>query len=482
MRFQLPSAVAVSLAVLIISIPAGLQLAPALAAPITVSLEISSRLDAAVSKVLADTHAPGAAIAVQREGAAPYIKGYGYANVLHTAAVTPSTRFEIGSVTKQFTAAAILQLLEAKKISLDDRVEKFIKVYPKAGPLTLRQLLWQVSGLPNYTDVPHFVTTASHKPASFAAIVALVRNKPLHFKPGSRWEYSNTNYILLGRVIEVASGLPFDAYIKSHIFEVADMTQSGTIADEQHIPDMANGYYADKKGLHASPKFRSGWAWSAGNIISTAGDMLKWDEALFAGKIVSLQDVITMTSPGMLSNGKSTSYGFGWIIDKQSGRKRIWHNGGTFGFGASNSVFPADHLRMVVLINDVSVAPSSIATRVFEALYPDLAKRDRQAAPGEDATVTVRAKEWLRRLQSGRIDRSQLTQQMSDALTPASLISLKQQLGALGEPAVFTYKGKQPTSGDTTYFYRVGFRALTATMPFTVNAAGKISGLFLRPE
>ncbi len=481
MRFQLAS-LTFSLAAVIPSIPAALQPAPALAAPITVSAEISSRLDAAVSKVLADTHAPGAAVAVQREGAAPYIKGYGYANVLHTAVVTPSTRFEIGSVTKQFTAAAILQLVEAKRISLDDRVEKFIKVYPKAGPLTLRQLLWQVSGLPNYSDIPHFVTIASHKPASFAAIVALVSNKPLEFKPGSRWGYSNTNYILLGRVIEVASEMPFDTYIKSHIFKAADMTQSGTIADEAHIPDMATGYYADKKGLHASPKFRSGWAWSAGNIVSTAGDMLKWDEALFAGKIVSPQDVSAMTSPGMLANGKSTSYGFGWIIDKQSGHKRIWHNGGRFGFGASNSVFPGDHLRMVVLINDVAVAPSSIATKVFESLSPDVAKSDCQAARGEDAAVTVRAKEWLHRLQSGNIDRSQLTKQMSDALTPASLISLKQQLGALGEPASFIYKGKQAAGGDTAYLYRIAFSSLTATMTFTLNTAGKIGGLFLRPE
>lgn len=480
MRFPRPFTVA--LAALIISIPAGFDAAPTLAAPVTTTSEITARLDAVIYRILAQTHAPGAAIALQREGAPAYIKGYGYTDVLHSAAVSPSTRFEIGSVTKQFTAAAILQLVEAKKISLDDRVERFVQGYPRAAKVTLRQLLWQVSGLPNFTETRNFGSLASHKPGSFTAIIALVRNKPLDFKPGSGWKYSNTNYILLGRVIEVASGMPFDAYIKSHIFEVAGMRESGTIADERRIPGMATGYYSDRKGLHVSPKLRSGWAWSAGNIVSTAGDMLKWDEALFAGKIISLPDVVVMTSPGILSNGKSTSYGFGWIIDKQSGRKRIWHHGGTFGFGASNTILPENHLRIVVLINDVAVAPSSIATKVFEALDPDVAKGDRQAAPGEDRLVTVRANEWLHRLQSGNIDRSQLTQQMSDALTPASLISLKQQLGALGEPASFIYKGRQPAGSDTTYLYRLAFSSLTATMSFTVSPAGKVSGLFLRPE
>lgn len=448
---------------------------------VTVTSQSASRIDAAVATVLAETRAPGVALAVQGQGAA-YVKGFGFVDASRKRMVSPSTRFEIGSITKQFTAAAIVQLAEAKKLSVDDRVGKFITNYPKAAPVTLRQLLWQVSGLPNYTNVPDFAKVVAHKRASFAAIIELVKNKPLDFKPGSRWEYSNTNYILLGRIVEMASGMPYDEYIKSHIFNPAGMSQSGVIADEPRIQDMAMGYYPSRSGVRPAPKFASGWAWAAGNIVSTAGDVLKWDDAFFSGKIVSPRDVVVMTTSGTLSSGSSTSYGFGWIIDKQAGRKRVWHNGGTFGFGASNIVLPDDHLRIVVLINDVGVAPSSIATKVFEALYPDVAKSDAQTAPGEDAAVTTRAKEWLHRLQSGDIDRSQLTKQMSDALTPTSVSTLKQQLGALGEPSGFIYKGKQLTSGETTYLYRVVFSALTATMSLTVRPSGEISGMYLRPE
>ncbi len=448
---------------------------------VTVTSQSASRIDAAVSRVLAETRAPGLALAVQGAGA-PYIRGFGYVDASRKRMVSASTRFEIGSVTKQFTAAAIVQLAEAKKLSLDDRVGKFITNYPKAAQITLRQLLWQVSGLPNYTNVPDFAKVGPRKKAGFAAIVALVKNKPLNFKPGSRWEYSNTNYILLGRIVEMVSGVPYDQYIKSHIFDVAGMTQSGVIADEPRIQEMATGYYPFKSGVRPAPKLASGWAWSAGDIVSTAGDILKWDDAFFSGKIVSPQDVVVMLTPATLPNGSSTSYGFGWIIDKQFGRKRVWHNGGTFGFGAGNIVFPEEHLRIVLLINDVGVAPSSIATKVFEALYPEVAKSDEQTAPGEDATITARAKQWLHRLQSGDIDRSQLTKRMSDALTPTSVISLKQQLGGLGEPSSFIYKGKQLTSGETTYLYRLSFSALTATLSLTIDPLGKISGMYLRPE
>jgi D-alanyl-D-alanine carboxypeptidase len=437
-----------------------------------------ARVDTTVAKAMTFAKVPGMSVAVARDGATIYTHAYGYANLATKAPATVQTHYEIGSITKQFTAAAILQLKEAGKLSLNDTLAGWISEYRRGAKVTIRQLLQQTTGIPNYTEVKGFEKIASTKPASFAAILALVARKPLEFEPGSRFEYSNTNYILLGEIVERASGTTWESYVRKNIFARAQMTHSGFIDDEAKLQPMATGYVVEKNVVTVAPQFGSGWAWSAGAIVSTVGDMLAWDAALFGGRLVNQTDLASMFAGGKEA-GKGSAYGFGWVIDSAGGHKRYWHNGGTFGFLAANLVFPKDRMVVVVLQNAVTIVPpESTAQRIFEAFAPPTFVA---AAAGENPAVTARVRDWLTRFESGNIDRTQLDSQMNKLVTPQLIEQVKQQLGPLGKPQSLVFLGKTNASGSIIYRYRADFAAMSFTILMEVNGLGKISGFRLLP-
>ncbi len=234
-----------------------------------------------------------------------------------------------------------------------------------------------------------------------------------------------------------------------------------------------------KVGVKVAPVFKSGWAWSAGAIVSTVDDMLAWDSALFGGKLINQNDLGAMLAPGKEAFGKTSFYGYGWVIDSVDGHARIWHNGGTFGFLAANAVFPQDHMTVVVLQNGVGiVSPESTATRIFQAFVP---AQTITAAAGEDPAITARVRDLLNRFETGNIDRSQLDAKMNSLLTPQFVDEVKAQLGALGAPQQLVYLGKTSAAGSTVYTYRAEFSAVTFNLIYAVNSSGKVSGFFLKP-
>lgn len=438
----------------------------------------AAKVDSTVTAVMGAAKIPGLTLAIARDGTAIYAHGYGYANVALQMPATTQTHYEIGSITKQFTATAVLQLKESGKLSLDDTVHRWIPEYARAKSVTIRELLQQTTGIPNYTEVKHFASIATTKPASFPAILALIAKKPLEFKPGSKFEYSNTNYILLGEIVERASGVSWEDYVRMHLFTPAGMTQSGFISEEARLQPMATGYVASKTGVTISPRFKEGWAWSAGAIVSTVGDMFAWDGALFGGRLINQSDLAAMLAPGK-EMSKGSFYGFGWVIDTADGHTRYWHNGGTFGFLSANLIFPKDHIAIVVLQNaDAIAAPQATAQRIFEAIVPSAAA---VATPGEDPAVTARVREWINRFETGNIDRSQLDSKMSALLTPQLVDQVKAQFGPLGAPQQLVYRGKTMSEGSPLYTYRAVFAATTLTVFIAINGAGKISGFLFRP-
>ena len=449
----------------------------------TLSPSDVERVDAAVQRAIDSYRIPGAEIAIISNGTIIYRRGYGVKNIATAQPVNVTTRFEVGSITKQFTAAAIMQLVEDGRLSLDDRLVKFIGSYPAASDVTIRQLLWQTTGIPNYTAAKNFVALAERRPASFDAIINLIANKPLRFTPGSRWEYSNSNYIILGRIIELVSGQSYTDYLFSHVIKPAGMSQTSTIGNEAQLSDFATGYGPSKSGakLNRAPRFGSGWAWAAGYLVSNVDDLAAWDNEFFGGRIIAPKDVTLATSPGMLSDGKPTMYGFGWVIDSQYGHRRIWHNGGTFGYSASNMTYPDDNLAIIALFNQVQAPAESITAKIFDALHPELVPAHPTPAPNEDLSVTARAKEWIGRIQTGRIDRSQLSAAMSKALTPDLVAGAKAQFGRLGPARTLTYLGKSTQGASTVYVYRVDFARDSLNLIFSIDAAGKIDGLLFRP-
>lgn len=457
------------------------MLAASICVPLGAGAQEPDPIAASVAARLSANHAPAVSAALMQEGTVTFVRAFGEKNVAGKIPADEHTRFEIGSITKQFTAAAILQLKEQGKLSLSDPLGKYVPQYATGKNVTIEQLLWQVSGIPNYTEANHFLSIAATHPASLDAVLALIKGKPLQFKPGTKWAYSNTNYYLLGRVVEAASGMPWETYVRTHIFEPAGMTESTFANQEQSVTDMATGYEF-KKGRYVAAPALGGWAYAAGAIMSTSGDMLKWDSALFGGKILSANDLKLMTQPGYLPSGKSTGYGFGWFVDQHDGTTRIWHSGGTFGFAAENEVYPKLNQAVVALENSSAASPELVTAGIFAAVNPALVKAETASAAGEDAAITARAKATWAMFISGNVDRSQLDDRMNKAMTPQVLSAAADQFKPLGAPQSWVYRGKKLVDGYMTYEYLVTFGSgvkLNVTM--SLNRDGKISGYFAAP-
>jgi len=439
-----------------------------------------------VEKIMTAARVPGVQVAVVDHGRIVALHAYGVQDVATKSPVDDHTRFEIGSITKQFTAAAILQLKAAGKVRLDDTLAKYLPEYAAAKDVTIAQMLGQVSGIPDYTKQPAFIAMVAPiggrltipQRGDFAAMLAIVRDKPLDFAPGTQWAYSNTNYELLGRIVEIASGMPWQAYVRAHIFVPAGMTESGFMQDEPAMRDAATGYATDGGTLIPTRSF-NGWTTGAGSIVSTASDVAKWDVALFGGKIVSADDLALMTQPGAFTAlSASMRYGFGWLIDAFEGQRRLWHNGGTLGFAASNEVYPALSQAIVVLDNNAESSTDAIAEAVFNALHPDIAAAAAPTtAPGEDPAITARAKRVWNDLVAGHPDRSEYTDRFNAAMTPDVLAGATEGLKRLGTPTTWTYAGSTAAGGAVSYDYRVQFAiGVTITVTMTLAPDGKIAG------
>jgi len=440
-------------------------------------------LSAALQNAVQANKTPAAEIGVVRSGKLIVDDAYGMADLNRHVAATPQTQFEIGSVTKQFTAAAILQLKEKGELNLTDPLGKYVPEYTQGKDITLEQLLWQVSGVPNYTEVNHFQHIAGSTPGGVDPALALIAKKPLDFKPGTRFEYSNTNYILLGAVVARVSHTPWETYIRRNIFERAGMSHSGFIQDEPRLPDTATGYARAKNGkLQVAPPLHGPWAGAAGGIVSTVADMAKWDAAFFDGRVISAQDVALATTAHRLSSGKSTGYGFGWFVDKKAGQPEIAHSGGTFGFASENEYFPTLHEFVIVLTNVAALDAGFIADQTFDAINPQIAALENKPAKGEDPAITALARQWMHRMQTGDIDKSQLSSAFAKHLTPQMIGGMKQGLAPLGDPTSFVYRGKSKESGSTAYQYSVGFKGARLDLTIAIDGHGKISSLGIGSE
>jgi D-alanyl-D-alanine carboxypeptidase len=446
----------------------------------------TAAIDAAITKQVSEQQVTGAAVGVYRDGTLVTIKTYGLRDVAKNLPVDADTRFEIGSVTKQFTAAAILQLHEHGKLSIDDPLAKYLPSFPHASEITLRQLLNQISGLPNYTGMADIQTMMSTVPDATGKIVAYV-NKPLSFTPGTKWEYSNTNYWVLGKVVAVVSGTSYEDYIREHIFKPAGMTHSGFVSDESNIDDFAIPYWQGPKSdgpTQPAPKMLESWPSAAGAIVSTIGDLAAWDTALASGKVISADSYALMSSPGRLANGKLTDYGMGLEVGVHEDHARVAHGGGTPGSLAMNATYPNDHLDIIVLENNVRGQPGAVESAVLETIYPDALVAVRKPAPGEDLSVRPHIVHLLDGVIHGTLAPADLSPQMQKLLTPEMQKQSAARFGTFGAPTAIVFKMKDDSSFDTTwYVYRIEF-AHGEVRNFEVqlnNKTGIVTGMQLAP-
>ncbi|MGA3028961.1 MAG: serine hydrolase [Bryobacteraceae bacterium] len=312
-------------------------------------------------------------------------KGYGSANLEWDIPNSPATKFRLGSITKQFTAVSILLMEERGKLKTDDPVKKFMPDAPAAwDKITIYHLLTHTSGIPSFTSFPDYASQEPF-PTTPEKLVARFRDKPLDFQPGEKWSYSNSGYVLLGYLIEKVSGESYEKFVQENIFTPLGMKDSGYDSNSAIIPRRAAGYAHGKDGPVNAGYIDMSVPFSAGALYSTTGDLLRWEQGLFGGKLLSAASLAKMTTPF------KEDYACGLSVHTVNGHKAIDHGGGIEGFNTFLAWYPEDKLTVVALANLNGDAPQGIATRLAAIVHGDKA----EPLPSEQKEVTV-APEILR--------------------------------------------------------------------------------------
>jgi CubicO group peptidase (beta-lactamase class C family) len=294
-------------------------------------------------------------VLVSKGGELLFRRGYGLANAEHNVPNMPQTKFRIGSITKQFTAMAVMILVEQGKLRLDDPIGKHLGDAPKAwDEVTIHHLLSHTSGIPSYTSDPLYGLKMA-QPETVRSMIARFRDKPLAFKPGEKFAYSNSGYFLLGAIIEKVTGKTYETFLKEAIFAPLEMNDTGYDQFKTVLPHRASGYTQTPHGLENAAYLDMAQPYAAGSLYSTVEDLAAWDQALVAGKLISKESYARMFTP------VKGDYAYGWSVATRAGRKEIGHGGGINGFVAQVLRFPDQKVCVVVLCNVMPLNPGKVA-------------------------------------------------------------------------------------------------------------------------
>ena len=315
----------------------------------------AGRMDQIVQSYVSNKQFMGSVL-VARGNEVLFSKGYGSANLEWEIPNTPSTKFRLGSVTKQFTAASILLLEERGKLKVDDPVKKYLPAAPAAwNKMTIFHVLTHTAGIPNFTGFADYASSEPF-PTTPEKLVARFRDKPLEFEPGEKWNYSNSGYVLLGYLIEQISGQSYERFVQENIFTPLGMKDSGYDSNSAVIARRAAGYAPGPNGPVNAGFIHMSVPYAAGSLYSTTEDLLRWEQGLFGGKLLSAASLQKMTTPF------KSDYAFGVQVHTVNGRKVIDHDGGIEGFNTRLAYYPQDKLTVVVLGNLKGPAPQQIAS------------------------------------------------------------------------------------------------------------------------
>ena len=338
--------------------------------------ELPTRLDAVLSATFGPA-APGAAVIVVHQGKTVFRRAYGLANLETKTPMRPDMVFQIGSVTKQFTSTAILMLAEQGKVSLDDDVTKYFPDYPtKGAKITIEHLLTHTSGIKSYTEDPKW-PALWREDLTPAQVIDLTKDSPLQFAPGTKWDYNNTAYTMLGVIIEKASGLSYAEFLRRNIFEPLGMSHTVYGSLTKIIPDRASGYTGASEQWENAPYLSMTQPYSAGALMSTVDDLVVWEGAVSSRKLVSDALWERAFRGFKLTSGEQTYYGYGWQLDEYAGRKLIHHGGGIPGYASEVLRMPAERVYVTILANcdnppvDLHFLGTVLAAEVIGQPYRD---------------------------------------------------------------------------------------------------------------
>jgi CubicO group peptidase (beta-lactamase class C family) len=317
--------------------------------------------DELIKTQMAEHRIPGLALTVLKSGKPAKTAAYGYANLELGVPVTSDTVFEIGSVTKQFTAALILLLVQEGKLAVDDKIGRYLTQIPETWQdITVRHLLTHTSGIRSYTGLEGFELRRHLTQAQF---IAAIGKEPLEFKPGQAWKYSNTGFNLLGFIVENLSGQSYWDFLSQRILHPLGMSSTTNRLPTLIIPHRASGYEQTNHVL-VNRDYDLTDVFSAGALVSTVGDLARWNSALDREDLLGAKSQQAMWQPAVLNDGTVTQYGFGWRIEKFEGHKNIGHGGSTSGFSATIQRFPDDQLAVIILTNTDEQIATALARKV----------------------------------------------------------------------------------------------------------------------
>ena len=437
---------------------------------------LRSQVDRIAAQVLEATGVPSASIAVVQHGKLVYTNAYGDARIATPASpavpATPGMRYSIGSISKQFTAAAILLLQQEGKLSLDDPVGKYIPGLTRGDEVTIRETLSHTSGYQDYWPEDYTMTTMDH-PETAQEIIDTWGKKPLDFEPGTQWQYSNTNFVIAGRIVEVVSGENYWDFLSEHIFRPLGM-KSVWNSDQRKLTQVdATPYYRHALGpLRVAPKEGKGWMFAAGELAMTPHDLALWDESLLARSILSPESYKEMFTEVKLKDGKGTHYGLGVEVRERNGHRSIEHSGEVSGFVSDNEVLIDDGVAVVVLTNQDAInAAGTIASLAapLVAGYP-------LTAPEQQALGIYRS------LQKGKIDRSLLAPNLSDYFTPEAITDYQTSLAPLGEPLSLRQVHTEQRGGMTFRAFEIVYPGRKLELTTYTYPDGKLEQYLIAPE
>lgn len=438
--------------------------APAAELPSTTS----AKIDEIAAKALTDSGAPSVSIAVVQGSKIVCQKAYGHARLDPATDAKPAMRYSIGSVSKQFMAGAILLLVQDGKLSLDDRVSKYLPNLTRAGEVTIRELLSHTSGYQDYYP-QDYVAPFMEKPVTAESILDQWGRKPLDFDPGTRWQYSNTNFVIAGRIVENVTGAPFFTFLEKRILQPLGMTSAIDLDEQTLGASDATGYTRFALGPQRPARSEGrGWLYAAGELAMTAHDLALWDISLMDHTLLKPASFDVMTTPVRLRNGAPTDYALGVGVSDANGHPKLSHGGAVAGFVSLNTVWPDQGAAVVVLVNaDGSSAPASITNQIAPLVLT--------AAEDPDAKRALQqARQIFDRLLEGKIDRGLLSSNADAYFTRQVLEDASASLKALGSLASLKQISVELRGGMTYRHFQIQFKDKSLHLSTLTLPSGKL--------
>ena len=433
-----------------------------------------AKVDAIAQQVLATTGVPSASVGIVTDGKIAYVKAYGKAQLNPPVEATPQMRYSIGSISKQFTATAIMMLQQQGKLKLDDPISTWLPQLTRANEVTLREVLSHTSGYQDYYAEDYSMLRMKN-PTTADAIIDNWGKKPLDFDPGTQWQYSNTNFVIAGKIVEIVSGMPVMKFLQKNIFTPLNM--AGVMNSDMHQLEQtdAHGYIRYALGpLRPAPQDGPGWMFAAGELAMPVRDLLLWDIAMMNESLLQPDSYKEMFTGVKLKDGEDTHYGLGVEISTRHGHMVISHSGEVSGFTSENMVLPQDKVAIAVFTNQEAVgAAGGIAGKIAAMLIglpPDESKRSQE-----------QARQIFIGLQDGKIDRSLFTENCNAYFDAQALGDYESSLKPLGAPIEFRQTAKESRGGMTFRVYDVVFATTHVELTTYQMPDGKIEQFLVAP-